>query len=428
VNIIVVGAGISGLYASFLLQQSGHQVTVLEAATRSGGRILSIHDRDGGRIELGAELAYAPESRYMQMLSHLGVGVRQQSGDSYFILDGELHKRGLKQDNTLNHLLDTLDSIEETAPTSFNDISVKTFFQRLQFYPLYPRVIEAFCCEYGASAAHLGIRQLAEEEGAWKGGDEEFFCDQPMIRIVEFLEQQLLAPIQFSKQVKHIEYESGVKIYTTEGECYDADIALISVGLGILKSDTLSFSPPLPQETRNAIACMGIQPGIKVILNFKHPWWPQHLLTIEGGTMCYEYLASAYTRKPTLTAFIMDEQARAVSHLTQEQLIECLLGELKNIGSPVSRPEDLDSYCVKDWGRDPLHLGAYSYPAVGSSGARTTLSKPVNKQIYFIGEACNQNGHAATIHGAMETAEFAVNHINALNNNSSTTRKDTLTV
>ena len=38
-KIIIVGAGISGLTAGYLLKKAGHNVVILEASNRAGGRI-----------------------------------------------------------------------------------------------------------------------------------------------------------------------------------------------------------------------------------------------------------------------------------------------------------------------------------------------------------------------------------------------------
>jgi NADPH-dependent glutamate synthase beta subunit-like oxidoreductase len=41
-KVIVVGAGLAGLSAGFELTQAGHDITILEAQTRAGGRACSI--------------------------------------------------------------------------------------------------------------------------------------------------------------------------------------------------------------------------------------------------------------------------------------------------------------------------------------------------------------------------------------------------
>jgi monoamine oxidase len=55
-RVIVIGAGLAGLSAAFELTQTGHDVTVLEARTRSGGRVFTLRDvfADGMFAEAGA--------------------------------------------------------------------------------------------------------------------------------------------------------------------------------------------------------------------------------------------------------------------------------------------------------------------------------------------------------------------------------------
>jgi monoamine oxidase len=56
-KVIVAGAGITGLCCGYELMKSGHDVTILEAAGRSGGHVLTRRDglSDGLNVDLGAD-------------------------------------------------------------------------------------------------------------------------------------------------------------------------------------------------------------------------------------------------------------------------------------------------------------------------------------------------------------------------------------
>ena len=55
-KIVVVGAGISGLYAAYLLvQKKFKNVVVLEAQDRVGGRVQSVRTKDGQNVDVGGQ-------------------------------------------------------------------------------------------------------------------------------------------------------------------------------------------------------------------------------------------------------------------------------------------------------------------------------------------------------------------------------------
>src|SRR5262245_57587919 len=55
-RVVIIGAGLAGLAAGYELTQAGHEVTILEARTRPGGRVYTLRQpfSDGLYAEAGA--------------------------------------------------------------------------------------------------------------------------------------------------------------------------------------------------------------------------------------------------------------------------------------------------------------------------------------------------------------------------------------
>jgi monoamine oxidase len=73
-KVVVVGAGLAGLIAGYELAQAGHDVTILEASMRPGGRIYTVRDpfpdhlyAEGGAIDFGA--AYTGLLHYIRLFN-----------------------------------------------------------------------------------------------------------------------------------------------------------------------------------------------------------------------------------------------------------------------------------------------------------------------------------------------------------------------
>lgn len=68
-KIIVVGAGLSGLVSGMRLQEAGHDVVVLEARSRVGGRVLTVRDgfEDGQYADVGAMILYEGQPNIMEL-------------------------------------------------------------------------------------------------------------------------------------------------------------------------------------------------------------------------------------------------------------------------------------------------------------------------------------------------------------------------
>lgn len=71
-KVAIIGAGLSGLAAAFRLQNLGHEVVVIEAENRPGGRCKALH-RDGFVIDTCPELAATSYRRWLALIDDAGL-------------------------------------------------------------------------------------------------------------------------------------------------------------------------------------------------------------------------------------------------------------------------------------------------------------------------------------------------------------------
>ncbi len=62
-RVVVIGAGLAGLVAAFELKRQGHEVTVLEAQSRVGGRIYTLRTFAPGPVRRGGRHAHPARPR-----------------------------------------------------------------------------------------------------------------------------------------------------------------------------------------------------------------------------------------------------------------------------------------------------------------------------------------------------------------------------
>jgi protoporphyrinogen/coproporphyrinogen III oxidase len=72
-RVLVIGAGIAGLGAATYFARKGHDVEVLEAGPRAGGRALTLTSRRGDKVDAGTQYFHSNYRRALALLRELGL-------------------------------------------------------------------------------------------------------------------------------------------------------------------------------------------------------------------------------------------------------------------------------------------------------------------------------------------------------------------
>src|SRR5688572_18829391 len=111
-SIMIIGGGISGLTAAKRLLELGHQVTILEADHRLGGRIQTVQGKFSQPVELGAEFIHGKRPLTFALMKEARCKSVVRKGNHDTIVNDDLDKGDLV-DEEWNTLLRELNKLQE---------------------------------------------------------------------------------------------------------------------------------------------------------------------------------------------------------------------------------------------------------------------------------------------------------------------------
>jgi len=424
-SVVVIGAGAAGLWAAQLLMDKGFTVTILEASSRYGGRILSETETAGGGladfpIELGAEEIHGSSSVLFAMCADANAAfVDAVSADWFWMADGDGDVR-LRDESVLETddlAAEAVSFIDGLYRWDGDDITVT---ERLDDVGIADRVrflVEAQVGnEYGSDNDHVGVLSLAQDDEQWTSGSGNYaLADVTMLSVVDLACSDARDFVQLNAVVTAVQSsDAGVVVTLADATTVSADYAIVTVSLGVLKAGLIAFDPALSDEKQAAIASVGFGSGMKVVIAFTTRFWPDDLGSLYGAEHVPEFWAPGLGRTEdplVLTAFVMGAKADALREEggSDDGILALVLADLDAIYDGVATPAFAGGI-VQDWTAEPYVLGSYSYPSPGSSALRADLAR-VEGRVHFAGEATHTTGMYATVHGALESGERAVQEI-----------------
>ncbi|XP_058073214.1 lysine-specific histone demethylase 1 homolog 2 [Magnolia sinica] len=423
-SVIIIGSGLAGLAAARQLLSFGFKVVVLEGRNRPGGRVYTqkIGRKDKyAAVDLGGSVITGIHA------NPLGVLARQLSLPLHKVRDKcPLYKPdGAPVDKEMdanveyifNKLLDKATQLRQILCEYANEISLGSALETFRKLYGVARTSEErqlldwhlANLEY-ANAGRLSNLSLAywDQDDPYEMGGDHCLLAGGNWRLIDALCEGV--PIFYGKKVDTVRYgNDGVEVVVGD-QVFQADMALCTVPLGVLKNRSIKFEPELPARKLNAIDRLGFGLLNKVAMIFPHVFWGEDLDTFGSlnkdthrrGEFFLFYSYHTVSGGAVLIALVAGEAASSFESTDPTVLLHRVLTTLRGIYGPrgIDVPNPIQTVCTR-WGSDSLCRGSYSHVGVGSSGRDyDILAESVGEgRLFFAGEATNRQ-YPATMHGA----------------------------
>ena len=391
-RVAVVGAGLAGLSAADKLRLAGHEVVVLEARDRVGGRVWSRELDNGATVEMGAEFILPGNTYVRELADRFGLGLWDK-GMRY----GRREPRGASEvppdalDAAISAVDDALAREPELRRLPSSELIARLEIEDAARDVLLARVeISAASPAHGVPAASLAVVAHVDDEPAPSvaGGNQ---------RLALALAAPLDSAIQLATPARRVAWGDGGVTLATDGGEMAADACVVAVPATVIGE--IAFEPALPARVARALAeieyghaaklfvPLGDRAGAGAVMSVPERYWTW---TSTGGGGAVQ---------PVLNAFA--GSAPALERLGVRDGPERWLTSVRAL-----RPElDLDpaGTVLSTWSDDPWVRGAYSLlPPDDVAG---TLADPVGP-LAFAGEHTGGE-YAGLMEGALRSGRRA---------------------
>jgi monoamine oxidase len=433
-EVVVLGAGVAGLACAQALCEAGLRVTILEARSRVGGRIWTIHPSvTHGPVELGAEFIHGLPREVWQMVEGAGLQTHELTGTRWRLEQARL----APMTGSWDQIDRIFCRIDEFAPDrSFHEFLEQTCGD----LPQHTRVEAAAYVEsfHACNASRISVHALAR----WYRSDRESqghrgfrFPNgyEGLVRALLAATKLELLTVRLNRIVTKIAWSPGAVEVTSQSPeqlpapSIRAEAAVVTLPLGVLQAlpgtlGAVSFRPELAEKA-GALRQLEMGAAVRLVLCFRRCFWadpklvpspmPDMSFLSSPGELFPTWWSSVSAGFATLTGWSGGSRADRLSGLGTAAIKGRGLEVLHHVfGVPVETLEDLvQDYFVHDWQSDPYCRGAYSYALVGGAEAGCRLAAAVENTLFFAGEATDCRGHNGTVHGAIASGQRAASEL-----------------
>ncbi|MDJ0926028.1 MAG: NAD(P)/FAD-dependent oxidoreductase [Gammaproteobacteria bacterium] len=443
-DVVVIGAGISGLHTARLLEKAGASVVVLEGTSRVGGRIETLFDLPGAP-EIGAADIGTIYYRMLGVVEELGLEAEQwpsMTPSYWYHFNGEGFTAKQWPEVAANTLEGKLRNI---APSGMGQYFIPQ--------PLPLPTIDAWSAEesakldvpygqylrdQGASPEALKLimtgwqyDELDEISALWhlrllkwgmygmeqafeSGAPLRYYLKGGMSRLTDAMAASLANEVRLDHWVTGIEQDdSGVTVSCRNGSKVRARYVICTVPLTILRN--IAIEPALPQLLAEAVNEIPYGMGTSVLLHIASPYWekdgqPPNFWTDLPMVETAFVNPSPIGGEDHLWVFTTGRLDASRGNLSEDEIFQATIKELARV-RPATEGA-LEPLALRSWTRDPFTLGTYASRAPGQPHRFADVFNQPSGRLVIAGEhACVRH---VGLEGAMESAELSANAVAAL--------------
>lgn len=430
-DVIVVGAGLSGLQSAYLLEQRGLNVLLLESNERIGGRVHTL-DHLEGRPDAGGMQVGANYHQLRSIAGRLNVSLTNISGaiaSGALSVSGDLiHPRDWP-DHVANKLSESEKHAQpgylpwkflaETGPISSPQDWLNQEYRHLDI------PFSAYLKQVGASDEALrlinsnfesddinevsALHTLRKFSVIVQSGPSEFIKNGAS-RLTEAMANSLKAKPMMNKMVTSISQKNRVlSVSCSDGSRYTANRCVLATPFSTVRNMDLQL--PLSDSKRLAIAELAYNHIAQVYMKPKSDFWETDGFTPDLWTDSPIGMISAEKdsegRVVLLRAWLIGNNARALDGLSSEEVAQFVVNHLESL-RPAAKGQ-LSVVEVVNWGGSPHSLGAYAHFHPGDVGRFASAVARQEGQLYFAGE--HTEFSKSGMEAAVVSAERCANEI-----------------
>lgn len=397
-RVAVIGAGFSGLAAADYLRRAGHEVIVIEARDRVGGRVWSETLPNGAVIERGAEFIVHDEHIIQGTIKRLGLSLAP-TGMAY----GDREPRDLDIDR--KKLIDGYDSLNANATQLADDPSrsANDVFNQVDLDPQVRAAIQArmeissatSATELSSTSLTNGVYRIDSRESYRTAGGNQ--------RIAIELARPLGGDVHLGKVVHTIVWGPRGARILLDRWTLGVDRVVVTVPANVLEK--IRFAPELPEWKRTANSNIRYGHAAKLYVPLNEPAEPSAVMSVAGRYWSWTAQGEDGSVQPVVSCFA--GTSKALDELNVSNGPETWVRKLQTL-----RPElalDPENSFVSTWDDDPWIGAAYSVSLAGHPRDYDALAEPVGP-VHFAGEH-TQRESGSTMDGALRSGYRAAREI-----------------